>query len=126
MPDLKLYDILRLRAFAALDYFKFHRLVFFQGPKAFSLDGAVVHKDIGSVFLGNETIALGIAEPLYFTGYSHAKPPEFTPSSKAGGRRAKKKRDGRYTVPLLEKPTGPTFRQACCYLQITKNLNFVK
>jgi hypothetical protein len=51
----------------------------------------MVHEDIGSVFLGNESIAFGIAEPLYFAFYSHYLPsqmfslPGATPGKKNKG-----------------------------------------
>jgi hypothetical protein len=69
--ELDLHHVLGLGAFAAFDYFKLHFLAFFQGPEALALDVAVVHEDIGTVFLGNKSIALGITEPLYLASYSH-------------------------------------------------------
>jgi hypothetical protein len=68
---LKLSDILSLRPFLALHYFKFHFLSFFERAKALSRDVAVVHKDIGAIFLRNETVAFGIAEPLNFALDAH-------------------------------------------------------
>jgi hypothetical protein len=68
---LKLHHILSLGAFAAFDDLELHLLAFFQGPKAFALDVAVVHEDIWAVFLGNKSIAFGITEPLYLSFYWH-------------------------------------------------------
>jgi hypothetical protein len=68
---LKLGNILSLRPFLALHYLKFHFLSFFERAKALSRDVAVMYKDIGAIFLRNETVAFGIAEPLNFTLDAH-------------------------------------------------------
>ena len=63
---LDLYHILGLGAFFSLNHFEFHFLAFFQALEAFTLDVAVVHKDIGAIGLGNKSVAFGITEPLDF------------------------------------------------------------
>jgi hypothetical protein len=61
---LELGDVLRLRAFLTLDHLKLDFLVLCEGPEAFALDRAVVHKDIGAVLSGDKTESLRIVEPL--------------------------------------------------------------
>jgi hypothetical protein len=93
---------LGLGAFAALDDLKLYFLVFFQGPKPFSLDIAVVDKDIGTVSLGDEAIPLGIAEPLYFTAYSHYQNLQnIFPSSRGAKVVRLKKTRGTAGIPFL-------------------------
>jgi hypothetical protein len=64
---------LGLEPFSALGHLKLNRLVFLERLKPFPLDGGMMHKDIRTVLLGNETITLGIIKPLYRTLYSHAE-----------------------------------------------------
>jgi hypothetical protein len=70
--DFQLYGlefnyVLSLSPLGTLDYLKFHFLVFGQGAKAFALDGAVMHEDIGTAIPADEAEALGIVKPLHGT-----------------------------------------------------------
>jgi hypothetical protein len=70
-PSLKLYHILGLGTFAALDDFELYLLIFLQGAETLSLDVTMMHKDIGTISLGDKAVAFGITEPFNLTPYSH-------------------------------------------------------
>jgi len=69
----KLDDVLGLESFSALGHLKLNRLVFLERLEPFSLDGGMMHKDIGAVLLGKKAITLRIIKPLYRTLHSHAE-----------------------------------------------------
>jgi hypothetical protein len=62
---------LGLEAFGALNHFKLNFLIFLERFKPFPLDGGMMHKDIGAVFLRNEAKPFGIIEPFYLTLHLH-------------------------------------------------------
>ena len=64
-----LNDILGLQAFRALNRFKFHGLLFLEGPEPIPLDGAMMHKDIGAILPGDKPITLGFVKPFHLTGF---------------------------------------------------------
>jgi hypothetical protein len=69
----KLDDVLGLESFSALGHLELNRLVFLERLKPLPLDGGMMHKDIGTVFLGNKAITLRIIKPLYRTLHFHAE-----------------------------------------------------
>jgi hypothetical protein len=115
--DLDLHHALGLGAFFTLDDFELNFLAFFQGLEPFTLDVAVMHENIGTVSLGNESIALGIAEPLNLAFYSHRVLHRF-PGKKKGKPTGK-------AFPLPEKPTGPEIAW-CVLFNCIKYFPFVK
>ena len=64
-------DVPRLRTLGTVDDFKFNRLALFQGPEAVATDSGIVHEDVASTFPFNETVALGVVEPLDLTCDTH-------------------------------------------------------
>ena len=65
-----------LRALLTLHDVEFHIVPFFQGFVAVQLDRRVMYEYIGSIIVPNESIALGIIEPLYFSFVlSHSRLP---------------------------------------------------
>jgi len=68
---LEFHHVLGLGAFGALNHLKLHFLIFGQGAEAFSLNGAVMYKDIRTVIPGNKAISLGIVEPFYSACFLH-------------------------------------------------------
>jgi|SRR5579864_381236 len=71
---LLLCNVLCLRAFLALDYFKFNVIAFLQAFVTLGLDGAVVDKHIGAVFPANKAEALCVVKPFHFTFNSRHDP----------------------------------------------------
>jgi hypothetical protein len=69
----KLDDILGLESFSSLDHLKLNLLVLLERLETFSLDGGMMHEDIGAVLLGNEAITLSIVEPFHLTLHFHAE-----------------------------------------------------
>ena len=59
-----LAHISRLRSFLALCDFKLHRVSFLETLVTFGRNRAVMNEYIGSVITSDETVALGIIEPL--------------------------------------------------------------
>jgi len=68
---LKFDDVLSLRAFLTLNHLKFHFLVFCQGPKAFTLNGAMMYKDIRAIGPGNKAKSLGVIKPFNRASFLH-------------------------------------------------------
>lgn len=68
-------DVRCLWAFLTLSYFKLHSVTFLQALVALGSNRAVMHKDIRSIFAADESVALGIIEPLDRTFQSfHVRP----------------------------------------------------
>src|SRR5438552_2843035 len=57
-------DVPCLRTLRAVDDLEFDRLTLFQGPEAVATDSGIVHKHVAATFALNETVALGVVEPL--------------------------------------------------------------
>src|SRR5438067_10211350 len=57
-------DVPCLRTLRAVDDLEFDRLTLFQGPEAVATDSGIVHEHVAATFALNETIALGVVEPL--------------------------------------------------------------
>ena len=74
-PILYDHNISGLGAFSALSNFEFHFLVLFKNLEAFHLNGGKMHKNIRTVILGDETIPLGLVEPLNLACYPHEQNP---------------------------------------------------
>ena len=66
-PLLNFGDFVGLRAFLTLNNLKFDRITFLQALKSVHVDGRIVNEHIGSTVLADETVTLGIVEPLYFS-----------------------------------------------------------
>jgi hypothetical protein len=62
---------LGLEAFGTLDHFELNFLIFLKRFETFPLDGGMMHKDIGAVFLRNEAKPFGIIEPFHLTLHLH-------------------------------------------------------
>jgi hypothetical protein len=56
-----------LRAFRALDYFKFDGITFLQRAVTIADDRGIVDEHIGTVFTANESVSFRIIEPLHCT-----------------------------------------------------------
>jgi hypothetical protein len=61
------HNVLGLGALLALGDFKFNRVTFLEGLITLALNGGKMNKDIRAAILADESIALGIAEPFYFS-----------------------------------------------------------
>jgi hypothetical protein len=61
LPD----NSVRLRAFLPLDDVKLHVIALFQSLVTIQLDCRVVNENIRPVFTSDESVALGVIEPLY-------------------------------------------------------------
>jgi hypothetical protein len=101
--QLKLHHILSLRALFPFHNFEFDFLTLLQSTKALAGNVAVVDEDVGSIFLGNKSVSLGIAKPFDLTLYSHKtlisqkpyqKPARAMPGNNQGKNR-KRSRKGR-------------------------------
>ena len=57
-------DVPRLRTLGTVDDFEFNRLALFKGPEAVATDSGIVHEHVASTLAFNETVALGVIEPL--------------------------------------------------------------
>jgi hypothetical protein len=57
-------DVPRLRNLGAVDDFELDRLTLFKGPEAVATDRGIVHKYVAATLPFNETVALGVVEPL--------------------------------------------------------------
>jgi len=58
-------DVLSLGAFLAFTYIKLNRLALNEGAEAVTGDGTEVDEQVGTTITLDETIALGLVEPLY-------------------------------------------------------------
>ncbi len=58
-------DVLCLPALRALDYVKMNLLAFLQAAEAVGLNGGEVNENVLAVLAADESIALGVIEPLY-------------------------------------------------------------
>ena len=67
---LHLDHFFSLRSFRSLRNLEFDFLSLFKGLETITLNCAVVNEDVRRARLLDETIALGIVEPLDLTGYS--------------------------------------------------------
>lgn len=65
--NLTSLNVLRFEPFATFDDFKGHHFSFVEGFIPLTEDGSVMHEDILSGFLGNETVPFFIIKPLDFT-----------------------------------------------------------
>lgn len=63
-PILQTYHILGLKSLAPLKDFKLHFQILLQGAKVLHLNGGMLHKDVRASLAGEETIPLGVVEPL--------------------------------------------------------------
>jgi hypothetical protein len=59
-------NCIRLRAFLPLDDVELHVIALFQSLVAIQLDCRVVNENIWPVVASDESVALGVVEPLYF------------------------------------------------------------
>ena len=59
-------NCIRLRAFLSLDDVEFHIVAFFQSFVAVQLNCRVVNENIWPVVASDESVALGVVEPLHF------------------------------------------------------------
>lgn len=57
-------DLARLGSLGTLGHLEFHSLPLGQGLESGALDRRVMNEDVGTVFLGDETVALSVIEPL--------------------------------------------------------------
>jgi hypothetical protein len=64
---LRSHNAFRLWTLLALDNVELHIVTFFQAFVPIQLDGAVVNKYIRPIFSADETVSLGIVEPLHFS-----------------------------------------------------------
>src|SRR5207249_2426121 len=64
-------DVPRLRTLRAVDNLEFDRLTLFQGPEAVATDCGIVHENVAATLPFNETVALGVVEPLDLTCDTH-------------------------------------------------------
>ena len=58
-------DVLSLPALRAFDHVKLNLLTFLQAAETVGLNGGEVHENVFTILAADETIALGIVEPLY-------------------------------------------------------------
>src|SRR5205085_2990883 len=58
-------DVFRLPALRTLGHVEFHRLAFLQALETACLDGGEMHENIFARLPADETVALGIVEPLH-------------------------------------------------------------
>lgn len=65
------FYIFSLPALGTLGHVELHRLAFLQAFEAACLDGREVHKNIFASLARDETVALGIVEPLYRSLFRH-------------------------------------------------------
>src|SRR6185436_5225947 len=61
---LDLGDVAGLRALGAVDNFELHRLTFFERTEAVALNGRVVDEDVRASVAFDESVPLGVVEPL--------------------------------------------------------------
>src|SRR5438552_3159466 len=61
---LGLRDVPRLRALRTVDDLELDRLTLFQGPETVATDRGVVDEHVAATLALNETVALGVVEPL--------------------------------------------------------------
>jgi len=74
--DSQAYHCIRLRPLLALNNIEFDFVAFFQGLIAVQLDRRVMNEDIWPVITSDESVALGVIEPLDLTfELSHRLPP---------------------------------------------------
>jgi hypothetical protein len=64
-------DVARLGALGAVDDLEFDRLPFFERPEAGALDCRVMHEDVATAFALDESITLGVVEPLDLACNAH-------------------------------------------------------
>src|SRR5205814_6012112 len=57
--------VLCLPALGSLDDIELHGLAFLQAAKAFILNGGVVHEHVLAILPADETVSLGVVEPLH-------------------------------------------------------------
>lgn len=71
-----LYHTLRLGSAGAFLQFELHRLAFLKSAIAFFLDGRIMNEHVSvGAFVLDESVTLGVVEPLYFTRRSHLHSP---------------------------------------------------
>src|SRR5215204_449880 len=61
---LKLYDVSRLDAPVAFTFLELDGLAFVQRAETRALDLSVMHEDLVSILARDESVALGVVEPL--------------------------------------------------------------
>ncbi len=72
----RLHDFVGLGTFVSLHDLELDVVAFLQALVTIALDGAVVHEDIRTVFAADESVALGVIEPLDLSFVlSHRPPP---------------------------------------------------
>src|SRR3954451_12828806 len=64
-------DVPRLRPLRAVDDLEFDRLTLFQGPETVATDCRVVDEYVAATLALNETVALGVVEPLDLACNAH-------------------------------------------------------
>src|ERR1043166_9156527 len=68
-------DVPRLRTLWTVNDLEFDRLALFQGQEAVATDRGVMDKDVAAALPFNETVALGVVEPLDLTCNAHRSLP---------------------------------------------------
>ena len=68
-------DVPCLRTLWAVNDLEFDRLTLFQGPEAVATDRGVMDEDVAAALAFNETVALGVVEPLDLTCNTHRSLP---------------------------------------------------
>src|SRR6185295_2242678 len=64
-------DVPRLRPLRSVDDLEFDRLTLFQGPETVATDCRVVDEHVAATLALNETVALGVVEPLDLACNAH-------------------------------------------------------
>ena len=64
-------DVPCLRTLRTVDDLELDRLTLFQGPEAVATDCGVVHEDVAATLAFNESVALGVVEPLDLACNAH-------------------------------------------------------
>ena len=68
---LERLNVFSLPALGALGHVELYRLTFLQALETTRLDRREVHKNIFAILAADETIALGVVEPLYCSLFCH-------------------------------------------------------
>src|SRR5436190_11748211 len=75
MAGSDLGDVAGLRALGAVDDLEFHRLAFLERTEAVALNSRVVHEDIAAPVTLDESVPLGVVEPLDLACNTHRSLP---------------------------------------------------
>src|SRR5262249_59447831 len=69
--NLDLGNVAGLRAFGTVNDLELHCLAFLERPEPVALNGRVVHEDIAASVTLDESVPLGVVEPLDFSCDAH-------------------------------------------------------